>query len=110
MCGHGVCTCTCVPAFSVSFVAVSEQAMHTTRLIDCETVLTFKPLDDGVFITCRGWTRGVINVSLNVSDRVSYARGILSVLQGLALSIHRRPNGRKCPVSINFLDVIFTDF
>ena len=54
MCGHGVCTCTCVPAFSVSFVAVSEQAMHTTRLIDCETVLTFKPLDDGVFITCVG--------------------------------------------------------
>ena len=53
-----VCTCTCVPAFSVSFVAVSEQAMHTTRLIDCETVLTFKPLDDGVFITCVGDAQG----------------------------------------------------
>ena len=58
MCGHGVCTCTCVPAFSVSFVAVSEQAMHTTRLIDCETVLTFQPLDDGVFITCVGDAQG----------------------------------------------------
>ena len=45
-------------AFSVSFVAVSEQAMHTTRLIDCETVLTFKPLDDGVFITCVGDAQG----------------------------------------------------
>jgi hypothetical protein len=47
-----------VPAFSVSFVAVSEQVMHTTRLIDCETVLTFKPLDDGVFITCVGDAQG----------------------------------------------------